>query len=156
MITLIAAYSKNKVIGIDNKLPWHLPEDLKRFKALTLGKNIVMGRKTFESIGRPLPGRTNIVLSKSGFKAEGVVVYDSIPDIINDYSDIIVIGGEQIYKTFLLLADVLEITEIDKEFEGDAFFPDFNNFFLEKREEHIGLDFNWSYKTYTRNKFFFI
>jgi dihydrofolate reductase len=156
MITLISAYSKNKVIGVDNKLPWHLPEDLKRFKSLTLGKNIVMGRKTFESIGRPLPGRTNIVLSKSGFKADGVFVYDSIPNILNDFKDIVVIGGEQIYKTFLYYADTLEITEIDKEFEGDAFFPEFNNFYLEKREDHQGEEFNWSYKTYKSNKFFFI
>lgn len=156
MITLISAYSKNKVIGIDNKLPWHLPEDLKRFKSLTYGKNVVMGRKTFESIGKPLPGRTNIILSKSGFQADGIIVYDSIQKILQDYTDIVVIGGEQIYRSFLLLADVLEITEIDKEFEGDAFFPKFDNFTLTHQEKREGPDFNWSYKTYTRNKFFFI
>jgi dihydrofolate reductase len=126
MITLIAACSENRVIGKAGKLIWHIPEDLKRFKKLTLGNPIVMGRKTFESIGKPLPGRTNIILTRDkNFKMEGCLVYNKISDILEIFekNNIFVIGGGEIYKQFLDKADRIELTLIHKNFDGDTYFP---------------------------------
>lgn len=124
-ISLIVALSRNGVIGNQNKLPWHLPEDLKHFKALTMGHKIVMGRKTFAAIGRPLPGRENIVLTRDPtYLAAGVRVIHS-PDEIHPAPDeeIFIIGGVEIYKLFLPRADRFYLTVIDKDFSGDAHFP---------------------------------
>ena len=124
MVTLIAACAKNRAIGKDNKLLWHLPSDLKRFKRLTTGKTVVMGRKTYESIGKPLPNRKNIILTNNkDLVIEGCEVINSISEL-NLMEDIVIIGGEQIYNLFIDYADVIELTLIDKEFEGDAFFPE--------------------------------
>ena len=131
MIAIIAAVAKNNVIGIKNRLPWNLPEDLKRFKELTAGKTVMMGSKTFESIvsmlGKPLPNRTNVVLAReANYKVpEGVILQTSIPDALRNYgsSDIFVIGGGEIYRQTIDLADTLYITHIDKEVEGDTHFP---------------------------------
>ena len=126
MITLIAACSENRVIGKAGKLIWHIPEDLKRFKKLTLGNPIVMGRKTFESIGKPLPGRTNIILTRDkNYKMEGCLVYNKISDILEIFekNNIFVIGGGEIYKQFLDKADKIELTLIHKNFDGDTYFP---------------------------------
>ena len=127
MISLIVAASTNNVIGNDGELPWRLSDDLKRFKAVTMGKPIVMGRKTFESIGRPLPGRQNIVISRQdGFAADGCDVVQSIEEAVEVAAaaeEIMVIGGSQIYAAFLPLADRIYLTRVHAEVEGDAFFP---------------------------------
>lgn len=130
MITIIAACSKNRVLGNDNKLLWHLPEDLKRFKSLTLNNPIIMGRKTFESIGKALPGRTNIILTKNKkYKADGCLIYNNIYEIMDLYQkqNLFVIGGGEIYKMFLQFADKIELTLIDKDYDGDTYFPNLNN-----------------------------
>lgn len=127
-ISIIAAVSKNNVIGKDNKLPWHLPADLAHFKKITSGHTIIMGRKTFESIGRPLPNRRNIVITRNtGFKAEGIEVVHSIEqamDITKDEEEVFVIGGEEIYKLAFPFTDKIYLTRVDAEIEGDAFFPE--------------------------------
>jgi dihydrofolate reductase len=129
-IILIAAVAKNRAIGFDNRLLWRLPEDLKRFKALTIGHPILMGRKTFESLGRPLPGRRNVVVSRNPqWQAEGAEVFTSLEAAIAACADagkVYVIGGEQIYRQCLPLADVLELTEVDDSPLADAWFPEFD------------------------------
>jgi dihydrofolate reductase len=134
MLSLIVAMSTNRTIGINNSLPWHLPNDLKYFKQATMGKPIVMGRKTFESIVKPLPGRRNIVISRDPtYQAEGIDVVTSLDAaislgedicLVNGQDDVMVIGGAQIYTLALEKADRLYITHVDAEVEGDAFFPE--------------------------------
>lgn len=154
MITLIAACSKNRVIGKDNQLIWHLPEDLKRFKELTTGKTVLMGRKTFESIGRPLPKRTNIIVtSDKNYKAEGCVIYHDLSEALKHDKDIMVIGGSQIYQQCLDIAHDIQLTVIDQEFEGDAFFPELGpNYELFKSESHQNENYKWQYNTYLNKK----
>lgn len=127
MISLIVAASSNNVIGVDGGLPWHLSDDLKRFKAITMGKTIIMGRKTFESIGRALPGRRNIVVSsRADFRADGCEVVASAAAATaaaGDAGEIMIIGGGQIYRQFLPLADRIYLTRVHVELEGDAHFP---------------------------------
>jgi dihydrofolate reductase len=129
VLTLIAAVARNGVIGIDNRLPWHLPADLQHFKALTLGNTVIMGRKTWESLPakfRPLPGRRNVVVTRDGsYRAEGAVVALSLPAAIEaaETGEAFVIGGAELYAAALPLADRLELTEIDAAFEGDTHFP---------------------------------
>lgn len=126
-ISIIVAMAKNRVIGANNRLPWHLSADLKRFKALTMGHHIIMGRKTFESIGKPLPGRTTLVISRdTGYQAPGAKVVHSLPAALSASvgdSEVFIVGGEQIYHESLPVADRIYLTEIDKEFDGDSFFP---------------------------------
>ncbi len=135
-IVLIAAFAQNRVVGINNTLPWHLPEDLKYFKRTTSGKAIIMGRKTYDSIGRPLPNRTNIVISRNrDFQAEGVRVVTSLEaaielakevNYINDVQEVMIIGGASIYEAALPIADRLYLTHVHAEIEGDAYFPEVN------------------------------
>ena len=132
-VSLIVAVSRNGVIGLNNQLPWHLPGDLKYFKSVTMGKPLIMGRKTFDSIGRPLPGRTNIVVTRdSQWHAEGVQVAQTLVQAMTlarlacaaaQVEEIMVIGGEQIYRLTLPVADRLYLTQVEAEVEGDAFFP---------------------------------
>ncbi len=128
-ISIIVAVSENNVIGCNNKLLWHIPGDLKRFKAITMGHPIVIGRKTFESIGRPLPGRNNVVISRQGgYKPEGCTVYSSIHEAISNLAgekEIFIIGGGEIYQQALPLANKIYLTKIHKSFYGDTFFPEF-------------------------------
>jgi len=152
MITLIVAVSKNGVIGNDNKLIWHLPEDLKRFKKLTTNNVVVMGRKTHESIGKALPNRLNVILSKDSkwYKPLGdwCVVCYSIEEVLErfKYRDIFIIGGGQIYKEFLPHADKIEMTLIDKEFKGDTYFPDLGSEWIEfSRETNTNDEFKYHY-----------
>ncbi|MFT5705181.1 MAG: dihydrofolate reductase [Shewanella sp.] len=130
-IALIAAMANNRVIGKDNQMPWHLPEDLRHFKAMTLGKPIVMGRKTFDSIGRPLPGRHNIVISRQeGLAIEGVTCVNSFEEAIKaagDIEELVVIGGGQLYAATLALADKLYLTEINLDVDGDTHFPEWDD-----------------------------
>ena len=136
-LAIIAAVTENGCIGINNQLPWYLPEDLKYFRRLTTGGVVIMGRKTYESIGKPLPNRTNIVISrKAGYHPEGIKVVSSLEDAldlaaqvseINGIDDVFVIGGAQIYALALPLANRLYLTEVQKTVEGDAFFPPINS-----------------------------
>lgn len=136
-ITLIAAVSENNVIGNKQTIPWHIPEDLQRFKDLTSGHPVIQGRKTYESIvkklGKPLPDRTNIVLSKNLSSREGILVARTVEEALRfadaEKGDSYVIGGSEVYKMFLPLADRMELTRVHKRVEGDSFFPeiDFNS-----------------------------
>lgn len=130
-IAMIAAMANNRVIGKDNKMPWHLPEDLRHFKALTLGKPVVMGRKTYESIGRPLPGRHNIVISRQAdLSIEGVTTVTSFEDAkiaAGDCEELIIMGGGQLYAELLEQSDILYLTEISLDVEGDTYFPNWDD-----------------------------
>jgi len=146
---IIAAVAENGVIGKDGDIPWHIPEDLKRFKRLTTGNPVVMGRKTFESLPeeyRPLPGRTNIVLTLSGVKAD-VEEAESLDEAwmkADELSDkAFIIGGESVYRQCLDEADRIEITEIHEEYDGDSFFPevDWSRWEEESRDKRSGFDF---------------
>lgn len=142
-LSIIVAMGRNRVIGIDNQLPWLIPADLMYFKSVTMAKPIIMGRKTYDSIGRPLPGRKNIVITRNeGWKADGVAVVHNFASAIKaaegeKTSEVMVIGGAQIYAEALLLVDKLYVTEVDVAPEGDAYFPEFSNEFQEvSRENH--------------------
>ena len=129
-LSIIVAMAKNRTIGINNTLPWRIPEDLKHFKALTMGHHMIMGRKTFESIGKPLPGRTTVVVSRDrSLKIDGCVVAHSLQEAVaacaND-PQIFMVGGADIYAQALGLADKLYITEIQQDVAGDAWFPEFD------------------------------
>ncbi len=133
LLSIIVAMANNRAIGKDNQLLWHLPEDLKYFKRVTMGKPMIMGRKTFESIGRPLPGRLNIVVTRQqDWQHEGVKVVHSVEDAkklaeaqayIDGVDEIMLIGGAELYSTSIDHADKLYVTHVDADLEGDAFFP---------------------------------
>ena len=126
-ISIIVALADNRLIGGNNKLLWHLPADLQYFKSITLGKPIIMGRKTYESIGKPLPGRRNIVISRNKqFKCQVCEVYDSLSKALaalQDYAEVMIIGGAEIYQQALPIADKMYITIVHHAFTGDAYFP---------------------------------
>ena len=118
--------SKNRVIGKDNDMPWHLSDDLKNFKRITIGKTVVMGRLTYQSIGRPLPNRQNIVLSRN-FLDTNVLIFDNLQEVLNflkDEDEVFIIGGEDIYRQTIHKANKIYLTTIDKEIIGDKYFPD--------------------------------
>lgn len=160
VVTLIAALAANRTIGLNNELPWHLPEDLKRFKALTLGHPVIMGRKTFDSIvarlGKPLPGRRNLVISRSQRSGiEGAEYVDSLDAALaacRDVDEVFVIGGEQIYALALPRARRLQLTEVKADVAGDAFFPPFDRaqFREAARSAGTGGDFQYDFVTYER------
>jgi len=129
-ISIIVAMAQNRTIGIDNTLPWRIPEDLKHFKTLTMGHHMIMGRKTFESIGRPLPGRTTVVVSRDrNLKIDGCIVAHSLAEALAACAsdpEVFVVGGADIYAQALGLADALYITEIRQDVAGDAWFPEFD------------------------------
>ncbi|WP_428912595.1 dihydrofolate reductase [Niallia sp. Krafla_26] len=144
MISFIVAMDKNRVIGKENQLPWHLPEDLKFFKRVTMGHPIIMGRKTHESIGKPLPGRENIIVTRNkDYKSEGCTVIHSLEDLRQfanqKNEEVFVIGGAQLFIETFPIADRLYITEIHHEFDGDTFFPEFNesNWTLVSKEQGV-------------------
>ena len=128
--SFVVAVSNNNVIGKDNKLPWHLPEDLKFFKRLTTGHHIIMGRKTFESFGKPLPDRTSVVITRQKkYHPEGCVVVHSLEEalkIASDEKEAFIIGGAEIFKQAMPIADRIYLTRIKENFEGDTFFPELN------------------------------
>lgn len=131
MISHIFAMDQNRVIGKDNRLPWHLPADLAYFKKVTMGHAIMMGRKTFESIGRPLPGRENVVVTRNrSFRAEGCTVLHSLEEVrqfaANRDDEVFVIGGAELFQATLPVADRLYITKIEASFPGDTFYPAFD------------------------------
>jgi len=150
-LALIVAAATNNVIGLNNQLPWHLPQDLKYFKAKTLGKPIVMGRKTYESIGRPLPGRTNIVITRQqGWRADpDVLIAHNIDqalelarDLVGAESDaeVMVIGGAEIYRNCLPQADRVYLTRVEKDVEGDAYFPSLPEGEWQQTSSSAGVD----------------
>jgi dihydrofolate reductase len=151
LISLIAAMDRRRLIGAGNRLPWHLPEDLKYFKKTTQGHPVVMGRKTYESIGRLLPGRENRIVSRQpGYQVEGAQVFGDLRAACEGPGEIFVIGGAQIYREALAFADRLYVTELDAEFEGDAYFPQwdasqFREISRERHEPAEGRSFAFSF-----------
>ena len=129
-VSLIVAMANNRVIGINNTLPWHLPADLKHFKALTMGHHILMGRKTYESIGKPLPGRTSVVVTRNpNYTVEGVTIAHTLEEAIalsDSDPEIFIIGGAELYRQAIQLADRIYLTEIELEITGDAHFTELN------------------------------
>jgi dihydrofolate reductase len=129
-LSIIVAMAKNRTIGVNNTLPWRCPEDLKHFKALTMGHHMIMGRKTFDSIGKPLPGRTTVVVTRDkGLKIEGCLIAHSLQEAVElcaGDAEAFIVGGADIYSQSLQLADTLYITEIQQDVEGDAHFPEFD------------------------------
>lgn len=162
IISLIAAMADNRVIGIENRLPWNLPADMKWFRQRTLGKPVLMGRKTFESIGRPLPNRTNIIVTRdAGWMAEGCVVAPDIDAALlaaGDVPEVMIIGGASFYAQMLPRAQRLYLTLVHAEIEGDAWFPeiDFSAWREIERHDHAPDDANrypYSFVIYQRLSF---
>lgn len=160
MFSIIVAHSKNKIIGRDNKIPWHIPEDLKRFKELTTGKTIVMGRKTFESLPFVLPNRKHIILTKNKnftYNNPNVEICYDINNIIQKYKnseeEVFIIGGAEIYKQFLDASTKLFITEVDTNLDGDAFFPkiDYSNWdLIFQSDKNTSNELSYIYKDYIK------
>ncbi len=162
MITLVVAMGLNREIGVDNQLPWHLPKDLKHFKEITSGHPIIMGRKTYESIGKPLPNRTNIVISrKKDWFEEGILIVGSIKEAIKFGQkideDIFIIGGGNIFEQTMDIADKLEVTEIKTNIEADTFFPKIDPKIWTKTDEICHEkdeknNFDFCFQTFQRGK----
>lgn len=152
-VSLIAAISQNNVIGKDGELPWHISEDLKRFKKLTTGHVVIMGRKTFESVGRPLPNRTNILVTRDpDFVIGGCLIAHSLEEALDigrekeENGEIFIIGGGQIYSQSMQLADKLYLTIVEQKVEGDVFFPDYSEFkkvVFEQEGQENGLKYKF-------------
>ena len=159
MIIMIAAVAENNALGKDNELVWHLPNDFKRFKTLTSGHHIIMGRKTFESFPKPLPNRAHIIITRQkNYQAEGCIIVDSIEKALSicpKDEDSFIIGGGEIYTLGLAYTDKIEITRVHSSFEADAYFPEINKKdwklekyeFNEKDEKH---KYDYTYETYIR------
>ena len=150
-LSLIVAFASHRVIGLNNTLPWHLPEDLKRFRALTTGHHIIMGRKTYESLGRLLPGRTTVIVTRNkDYKVAGALIAHSLQAawlLASGDDEPFVIGGAQLYKEGLKLANKLYITEVHANFAGDAFLPeiDLSHWHLSEKNDHVaasGLEYS--------------
>lgn len=161
MLKILVAFDENRVIGKNNALIWHLPADLKRFKALTTGHVIIMGRKTFESIGKPLPNRTTIVISRqTDLQIEGAIMANSVEEAILKgksltREDIFIVGGAEIYALSLPLADQILVTQLHDIFDGDAYFPEIPAESWEIAEKERGITdekntYQFSYLTYSR------
>lgn len=161
MITIIAAVAENRALGKNNQLIWHLPADLKRFKQTTLGHHIIMGRKTFESLGKPLPNRTTIIITRNkDYTQEGCIVVNSLSEAIevsktdkNPY----ILGGAEIYKQALNIADKLDLTLVHKTFEADVFFPEIDSTIWHETERvDCASDeknkYNYSFVTYLKKQ----
>ncbi|MDD4915955.1 MAG: dihydrofolate reductase [Methylococcales bacterium] len=158
-ISLIVAMSSNRAIGVNGKMPWHLPADLKRFKQITMGHPVIMGRKTFEAIGKPLPGRRNIILSsQTDYRRQNCMTVNEMPAALKlcaDSEEAFVIGGASLYQALITRADFLYLTEICKAFDGDTFFPeiDYRQWQeLERQEvdDDRSVDFKYRFLKYRR------
>ena len=163
MVTIIAAIANENALGKDNDLIWHLPADLKRFKKVTSGHHILMGRNTFESIGKPLPNRTTVIITRNNdYKADGCIVVDSIEkaiEVAKNDEHIFIIGGAQIYKQVIEnnLADELDITQVHHSFDADVYFPEIDlNIWEETTRENFSADeknkYNYSFINYKKRK----
>ena len=159
MITLIAAAAENNALGKDNDLLWHLPEDFKRFKQITSGHYIIMGRKTFESFPKPLPNRTHIIITRQEeYLVDGCLVVHSLEEALEispQNEEVFIIGGAQIYKQALPFADKIDLTRVHIELDADAFFPDFNTsewnlVFSEKHVKDEKHQFDFTFETYIK------
>lgn len=159
MIKLIVAISKNRIIGDSNKLIWNLPADLKRFKKITGGHPIVMGRKTYQSIGRTLPNRRNIIITRDeSYEVDGCEVVNSIEEaLLLTNNDCFIIGGGEIYKQTLHIADQIYMTEVDEEFDGDTTFPDLPaSWYVSNKEDFLADEknpYNYSFVFYEKFEF---
>lgn len=162
VISMIAALAENRAIGMKGKLPWRLADDLKHFKELTTGKPVIMGRGTYEAIGRLLPNRTNIIMTnRPNFRVHGAVIAHSVEDALGraaetEADEVMIIGGQQIYQVFLPKADRLYLTEVRTTVDGDAFFPEFDmsEWREADRQKHAADDRNehaFSFVTLQRN-----
>ena len=166
-LSLVVAMANNRAIGKDNQLLWHLPEDLKYFKRITMGKLMIMGRKTFDSIGRPLPGRLNIVVTRQrDWSHAGTVVAHSIDEAkgiaegqaeIDGVDEIMLIGGAELYRSAIEVADKIYLTRVDTEIEGDAFFDEIDETIWQEmsRESHKASDknpYDYDFCVLTRHK----
>jgi dihydrofolate reductase len=159
MITLIAAAAENNALGKDNDLLWHLPEDFKRFKQITSGHYIIMGRKTFESFPKPLPNRTHIIITRQKeYLADGCLVVHSLEEALEispQNEEVFIIGGAQIYKQALPFADKIDLTRVHIELDADAFFPEFNTsewnlVFSEKHVKDEKHQYDFTFETYIK------
>jgi dihydrofolate reductase len=159
MITLIAAVAQNNALGKDNQLLWHLPDDFKRFKNITSGHYIIMGRKTFDSFPKPLPNRTHVIITRQKeYKPEGCIVVNSLEEAIQScpkQEDIFIIGGGEIYKQSIAIADKIDITRVHNSFEADTFFPEieiekWQLIFEEYHSKDERHDFDFTFQTYVR------
>jgi dihydrofolate reductase len=154
MINIIVAASLNNVIGKDNKLIWRQSSDLKRFKELTWGKTVVMGRKTYDSIGKPLPNRRNIVITRQNIEITGCEVVHSLEDALKLDDEIFILGGGEIYKKSIILADRVYLTRILSEVEGDTYFPQLDDEWKEESKESFFKDeknqFDFQFINYVR------
>ena len=165
-ISMIVAYGKNWEIGLNNEMLWHISEDFKNFKAITSGHHILMGRKTFESIGKPLPNRTSLVLSNSGFKKEGVHSFSDVQEAFNfarknAEEELFIIGGANIYETLFPFVDKMYLSEVDFEGKADAFLKpiDFSNWDLEEERFYEAVcenekvkSLSWKFKVWNKKK----
>jgi len=160
MITIIAAIAENNALGKDNQLIWHLPADLKRFKKVTSNHHVIMGRKTYESLGKPLPNRTNIIITRNGnFKAEGCLIVNSLQQAIEaskEDENPYILGGAEIYTQAIKIADKLDLTFVHHHFEADVFFPEIDKkIWKETSREDFKADeknkYDFSFVTYIRN-----
>lgn len=155
-ISILVAVARNAVIGADNRLPWHLPDDLKYFKRLTTGHCVVMGRKTYDSIGRPLPNRKNVVITRQpGLRIEGAVVVHSLDDALEacgDDAEIFVIGGAEIFRQAMARTDRLYLTELQRDYEGDVLMPAYDRSLWREvsREKRFAGDLEYHYVVYDR------
>lgn len=155
-ISIIAAMAANRAIGINNTLPWHLPEDLKRFKELTMGHHIVMGRKTYDSIGKPLPGRTTVIVTRNmDYAVPGCMAANSLDAALTAAlgdNEVFFVGGADLYRQVMPIANRIYLTEIQRVYDGDAFFPEFDPKQWQEtaRDKHQGKDFEYHYVTYDR------
>ena len=165
IISQIAAMSRNRVIGVDNALPWNMPNDLAYFFRVTKGHHIIMGRRNYEANGRALPDRVNIVITRNNsYHAPGCIVVETIEEALkysqdNDQKEIFIVGGGEIYKATLDITDKIYLTIIDTELEGDVFFPklNLNHWRMTFREAHSADEsnpFNYTYYIYEKNKFY--
>jgi dihydrofolate reductase len=159
MITIIAAIAEKNALGKDNQLIWHLPADLKRFKKVTSNHHIIMGRKTFESVGKPLPNRTNIIITRNkDYNVPGCITVHSLQEALEaakDDDNPFILGGAEIYKQAIEIADKLDLTFVHHEFEADAFFPEIDkNIWKETTREYFLADennkYNYSFVTFSK------
>jgi dihydrofolate reductase len=155
MISIIVAFSRNRVIGCGGKIPWDIPADRERFRKLTVGNAVIMGRRTFEEIGRPLSERYNIIVSNTAdYKGDTICTVRSLNEAVgiaeNMHKDIFLCGGEKIYREGIKLADFLYLTEIDEYFDGDAFFPVLNDDFVIESKETVHGRYTYTNFTYRR------
>ena len=155
---VVALAKKNRVIGKNNKLPWYIPEDLRHFKDVTEGHPVIMGRKTYESIGRPLPNRTNIVITRNKhFNAPGCLVVSSLADSVKlaeqkDTNEIFIIGGGQIFEEAITIANKLYLTLVEGDFDGDVYFPEYQSLFTKviSQSKHQSHGYKYTFLTLSK------